>query len=717
MPAAGGMLMSGGYRGVLKVAGSQIRGWLMDPARPDRRIKFSLVIDGHLRGTYAANRPRRFLLGRGEPGENTHGFSIAIRKPWVNGELQSICIEDPDNPNLKISLMARLGPSANTLFDEHVVSGQLSIGQEEPRARARPSRIADDDSDREARPPANKALLRQIGALPDSELANLLLAIDRDIVVDRLNRHEKSGDWDSAFVFRRAFTSSAAEQRLLAFGRGAMKAHNHALAVRVTGAAAALHPQSFEANYLAGAAWSLHGEFDQAMHYLRAADRVEEGTVRAKREMVIVLARQIRGEIGPERRLELRNERLSLLRGLSMSDDAQIRLRYRVPYAEALFVAGRHDEAIAAADAILLDAPNDVRAMMIRARALVARNQIGDAVSAYMQILDIEPGHRGARMNLRLLAALTDDESTPQTGAASSVAGMHLFELPRGAGGDVSPSSALAASLEEIPQNWICTTAGYSDAATPPEIQSLLDANAARRTGHAEIRLSDGRRLEFWRRDALLCLAESGLLNGLDDSVSLARWRPFYGARESAMTNSRAGRSKRGVAVLISRNGADRYGGGEHFLENAAEHHARQGFEPVIVGTREDLRGEERIVAGRRCVFLGEGIAELRKFLLENEVSLVHAISGVGFPVANALNYTNIPFLYGVHFWNELLGDPEQTGYFDDVTGESRFRREFPLILSRATAIYANSQFTQKIIEDGFGVRCPVVFAVPREVA
>ncbi len=37
--------------------------------------------------------------------------------------------------------------------------------------------------------------------------------------------------------------------------------------------------------------------------------------------------------------------------------------------------------------------------------------------------------------------------------------------------------------------------------------------------------------------------------------------------------------------------------------------------------------------------------------------------------------------------------------------------------LSRATAIYANSRFTQKIIEDGFGVRCPVLYAVPRERA
>jgi tetratricopeptide (TPR) repeat protein len=711
--------MAGAYYGVLKVAGSQLRGWLMDTAHPERRVRFNLVIDGQLRGTFAANKWRRFLLGRGEPGEDTHGFSIAIRKPWVSGELQSIRIEDPEKSALKFSLMARLGPSANTLFDDHVVSGQLSIGQTEPRARERKARIVDDEPDRDVRPAAaNRALLRQIGMLSDTELANLLLAIDRDIVLERLGKHEKSGDWDSAFVYRRALTSAAAEQRLIAFGRGAMKAHNYGLAVRVTAAAAALHPQSFEANYLAGAARSLQGEFDEAMRYLRAADRLEEGGVRARREMVIVLARQMRGEMTPERRLELRNERLSLLRGLSASDDPQVRLRYRVPHAEALFGAGRYDEAVAAVDVVLSDAPNDTRALMIRARALVARNQIEDAVAVYANILDMDPAHRGARMNLRLLAALTEDESGPQAGAGSSVVQLHVFDASRGAGrGDDAQPDGLAARLAEISHSWICTTTGFSDENIAPEIQTLLDANAARRTGHAEIGLTDGRRLEFWRRDALLGLAESGLLNGLDDSVALARWRPFYGPRERIETSSRTTRPKRGVAALISRNGADLYGGGEHFLENAAEHHARQGFEPVIVGTRNDLCGEERIVAGRRCVFVGDKPADLRKFLLENEVSLVHAISGVGFSAADALNYTNIPFLYGVHFWSELLGDPDQTGYFDDVTGESRFRREFPLILSRATAIYANSHFTQRIIEDGFGVRCPVVFAVPRELA
>jgi len=709
--------MSGEYRGVLKIAGSSLRGWLMDVARPDRRVRFNLIIDGQERGTFAANKRRRFLIRHDGPGEDTHGFAIAIRKPWITGELQSIRLEDPADPKLRLSLLARLGPSANTHFAEHVVSGQASLGESSAPARSpRTARGADDDGDRDAKPlGTNKALLRQIGALPDTELANLMLAIDRDIVVDRLARHEKSGDWENAFVYRRAFTSAAAEQRLTTLGRGAIKAHNHALAGRVTAAAAALHPQSFEANYLAGAAKSLQGEFEEAMRYLRIADRLEEGTVRARREMVIVLNKQMRGEMTPDRRLDLRTERLSLLRGLSASSDPQVQMRYRVPYAEALFTAGRYEEAIAAADVALAVSPNDTRALMIKARALVARNQIDEAHEIYSFILEVDPTHRGARANLRLLLALAEEETG---GAAqSSVTYVSAFDWSAVVVETSKPRIGLVEALAGVSQHWICTTPGYADDNIAPEILKLLDANAALRTGYAEIGLTDGRRLEFWRRDALSGLAESGLLESLDDAVALARWKPFYSARNTVETASRTTRARKGIAVLISRNGADLYGGGEHFLENAAEHHARQGFDPVIVATRSDLKGDEREMNGRRCAFIGDYTADLRKFLLENDVSLVHAISGVGYAVADALNYTNIPFLYGVHFWNELLGDPEQTGYFDDVTGASRFRREFPLILSRASAIYANSQFTQKIIEEGFGVRCPVVYAVPRELS
>ncbi|HEX4295183.1 MAG TPA: glycosyltransferase [Rhizomicrobium sp.] len=692
--------MSGNYRGVVKVTGSAIRGWLLDVARPARRVKFNLLIDGQLRGSYVADARRRFLSPRKGSDEDTHGFSIPIRRPWISGALQNVRLEDPHDPQLRFSMSVRLGPKAHEHFEDHVVSGHGSIGTADraPSAR-RPAQPADDEPETEIRPGANKALLKQIGALGDAELAGLLFAVDRDILLQRFSRYEKTGDWERLAAFKRVVIGAPVEQLLTSFGRSAAKAHNHALAARVTAAAAAMHPQSFEANYLAGSAKALQGEFDEALRYLRVADRLEQDGARAKREMAVTLAKQLRQDLPVERRAAIREEHVALLRALSASSDIGTQTKYRVPYAAALYSAGRYEEAIQAADAVLAAAPNDTRALMVKARALVARNLVGEAHALYERILDLEPTHRGARANLRILTALVEDE-TGDTERVSAVAAPRL---------DKARHASFPDALGGLPHSWICTVGGGEDLSmfTPQ-----LAAAAAQRVGCVELRDAGGRIAEFWRKDALAGLAESGLLGSLDDRAALERWKPFYLARGTGDAPRRPG-----LAVLTSRNGADHYGGGEHFLEDAAEHHVRQGYDVVILGTRPELEGRESMVNGRRAVFVGEQPAHLRRFVLENGVSLVHAISGMGFAAAEALNFTNIAFVYGVHFWNELLGDPERSEYFDDVSGGALIRREFQVILSRATAIYANSRFTQKIIEDGFGVRCPVLYAVPRERA
>ncbi len=84
---------------------------------------------------------------------------------------------------------------------------------------------------------------------------------------------------------------------------------------------------------------------------------------------------------------------MALLRALSASSDIGTQTKYRVPYATALYSAGRYEEAIQAADAVLAAAPNDTRALMVKARALVARNLVGEAHALYERILDLEPTH------------------------------------------------------------------------------------------------------------------------------------------------------------------------------------------------------------------------------------------------------------------------------------------------------------------------------------
>jgi tetratricopeptide (TPR) repeat protein len=702
-PEANGM--SGRYRGFLKVAGASLRGWLVDTAKPARRVRFNLVVDGELRGTFTANRKRQSLFRRNASAEDTYGFTIPIRKPWISGKVQTVRLEDPGDASLDFTLKVKLGPAAHTNFADNVVGGQASLGE---RGAHEPAHDADDEHEPHIRPgEQTRALLQQIAGLGDGELVHLLLGVERDVVLPRIAAHDKAGDWQSVQAFRRLLMGGPSEQLMLQFGRSALGAHNLALAARASAAAAVLHPQSFEANLLAGSVKSLQSEYDEALRHLRAAARLEKDGVRAKREMVVALGKQLRGELAAERREAVRTEHLSLLSALGASDDALVRAKYRVPYATALFAAGRYEETLAAADAVLAEMPNDTRALMVKARALVATNAIADAHLLYERVLELEPSHRGARTNLRILAALAEEESEQQSGARHSV--VHVRRLPivaAAAGGTFD--TPLAKRIAQVPQSWICTTAPDLDDETALAQLASLGPHRERRVGCLDVVLGDGRRFEFWHRGALVGLAESGLIDALDDAERLARWKPYYAAGGAKRARSR------GIAALMSRHGASMYGGGEHFLAQAAEHHARQGYEPVLVGTHADLAGADGQVNGFRSVYLGDAPAELRRFFLENDVALVHAISGLGFAVSEALNFTNIPFVYGVHFWNEMLGDSEHARHFDDVTGQPLFRREFQLILARAAAVYANSEYTQRLIEEGFGVRCPVVFATPR---
>ena len=65
--------------------------------------------------------------------------------------------------------------------------------------------------------------------------------------------------------------------------------------------------------------------------------------------------------------------------------------------------------------------------------------------------------------------------------------------------------------------------------------------------------------------------------------------------------------------------------------------------------------------------------------------------------------------------WREALGGDSDEGYFDEE-GRPVARAEFRYILSRAASVYANSQYTRSILQSVYGVRCPVIYSVPREL-
>jgi hypothetical protein len=212
----------------------------------------------------------------------------------------------------------------------------------------------------------------------------------------------------------------------------------------------------------------------------------------------------------------------------------------------------------------------------------------------------------------------------------------------------------------------------------------------------------------LWRRDALLDLIDSGLV----DSGSWAEFDRF----EPVYALDRGPVPARPATVLISRNGSHKVGGGGHFLASMADHYQTLGHQPIIVGTYPEFVGQTGIADGVPFAFIEGTAAALRRFFLSNDIRFVHVMSGLGFAVAEALNYSNIPFVYGVHYWREVLGTSD-SGPFFEPDGSPIVRPEFHWILTSAATVYANSEFTREKLEKAYGVRCPVVFSLPRDLA
>jgi hypothetical protein len=140
------------------------------------------------------------------------------------------------------------------------------------------------------------------------------------------------------------------------------------------------------------------------------------------------------------------------------------------------------------------------------------------------------------------------------------------------------------------------------------------------------------------------------------------------------------------------------------------------GYRPLILGCRPELIGQSGQVGGHDYIHIENSPAAMRALFLERDVSLVHSLSSIGYEAAQALRLSNIPFIYGIHFWSDALGGGLDKAYFD-AEGAPIPRPEFSYIVARAQTVYTNSAFTQRVIEQAHGMRCPVIFSVPEEAS
>lgn len=351
--------------------------------------------------------------------------------------------------------------------------------------------------------------------------------------------------------------------------------------------------------------------------------------------------------------------------------------------------------------------PNHMDSLIVQARILTETGRVDAGLKVARQILDLDPKNEtaiqmfrtfrdmsGSRQDKARFALLTLTESN------LSLRGPSESELAR-----PETNEQMIAALELSSANWVAVSSASSLSMDEDWLMRVFHAGGA-----GCLQLSPD--LSLWKITALRDVLEAELAQVPTLWSDLRRLSRFY--IRPAPTQ------QKGTAVLLSRYGKYKFGGGEHFLHSAAIHYQGMGYAPLILGSSERrpaeaaIDGIEDTSMGLRYGYTDMKAAALRRIIVEQNATLVHAISGMGFVTAAALGGMNIPFIYGVHYFREVFGGGDGDVFFD-INEKPIPRADFSYLLSRASMVYANSAYTQNLIESTHKVRCPVIFSVPEE--
>jgi ADP-heptose:LPS heptosyltransferase/glycosyltransferase involved in cell wall biosynthesis len=272
----------------------------------------------------------------------------------------------------------------------------------------------------------------------------------------------------------------------------------------------------------------------------------------------------------------------------------------------------------------------------------------------------------------------------------------------------VSPPRGLSARIAAAPGDWIALDPAEPEALV--RAQQVLERQRLGIPDRAAAVEAEPGGPRLWRRDYLLALLRAGLVAETDAGATLAE----VAARKPFVFGPAARRSaRRGRALLISAFGRRKFGGVEHFLEQMAGLYAGLGYEPLIVGTRPDAAPA---ADGGGLDVPGHPDALLR-LAVEQDATLVHVVSGLGYEVAAALRYLDLRLIFGVHFWRELFHPRTASpGYYPHCPEGHAPRPTFPLLLADNDAVYVNSDYAREVVERQFGAHLPVIPSLPDDL-
>ncbi|WP_338664624.1 tetratricopeptide repeat protein [Pararoseomonas sp. SCSIO 73927] len=586
-----------------------------------------------------------------------------------------------------------------------------------------------------------EALEQLLRMLPAAEFGEFWTKLEEDIFGKRVRQLFREKRWADLNALHRAGEGARKKRAEIQtmIGRSYIYAGEYSTAARLLSSLATEFENDATIQFYSSVALARNNDLERSVSFGRRAIALRPKNDQYLSDQSAVLRQLARQKTTEQAgRVALLEESIDACRtAIQINPDRAENLGFRI--ARNFFDLRRFPEALAATEKLLKLKPDNVSSLMLRSDILLALNRASDALAIAKRVVEIEPGNQGAQYQLRSLRTLIDDDEDRSEShsvalvtilpEAKAIAGS-IFSVVEGQLQEVAlpeapPDGSPLPMLSSIPAEWVILhPAGTAAPAISAAWMVRLHENGLRWSGCLLMEDEAGSPQEIWRRDLITLLAESGLVPEVADlpsvlakQAALVATVDLSGSRPVPELSQAAGRQDRRTVVLMSKHGVVKFGGGEQFLDSMAEHYAEMGFDPIIVGTRPEMVGQSGLENGRAFHFIEESAAAMRRFLLETKPAVVHVLSGLGYQVADALEYLDVPFIYGVHFWRDCLGLIEgDDRFFLNFDRDPIPRPAFRRILQRAAAVYSNSSYTQAVLEEAFHARTPIIYSLPRDI-
>ena len=703
-------------------------GWLWDPAS-EKPATFQLLINGEGVGTFSADQRRGDLQRKGI-GSGAHGFRIRLKPEWLTSQNNSIRIyPNPKGPALSQELtvhaqVLRSEPSskrppitvsARASGDEGTGPAKLAAASENPSAvRPRSHRV------RPGGPARKQPELAALERKTQRELIHALIEMGKlteSQVGPLIEAAFKNGEYASASVLGEAASGLVASsyRMLNNLGRSYLEIGMFDEAIETLGRIRKRDPVRHGAIYYLGKAYARISDYESAYECFLSCIQVrpEESRYHLEAGRTALLLR-FGGYGVHDEQPEYTKKALAHLEEavrLAPSDP-----RPKRDLTQLLVHTGDFEYALEVAKQAVAVAPKQEASWLELSRVYMRLDRFDDALKSSQKASSLNPKSDSPKFAVRVLSRLAEGSRPPREISVGGVG----YSGPEISSGSLSLKPLdlkgdLETALANADVKWVI----FDDRQLSREHLAALSKRLHPWAGGAELNIGN-EAVFLWRREFLLAILSCGYLPrrpNLRECFDAATRFALLSRASAGKPKLAAPRDASGLVLLVSQYGVHKFGGAEQFLGQMARIYRDLGYRVLLVGTRNEFDERSGSVDGIDYVFINGSPESLLLLCLQQQASIVHVVSGLGYEISAALRFVNIKLVFGIHFWREIVYNPTpSSGYFPDIDRSYKTRPEFGFILDGYSAVYANSAFTRGLVEREFGFRTPVIYSLPDDL-